>query len=470
MEHRHFYPVIPYLYFVFTQIQDLIAIPMWVGILLLLSAWLRQKFSVFQGGGKDYFIVLILKMACGILLGLVYQFYYGYGDTLRYFFSGSVIRDYFLQDPSAGWFFLFGNPDHVPPDLKEAALLIPYWKHQASALLVARISAVLSFLTLNSYYANSLIFSFFSFTGIWALYRTLQRYLPGQNPALRLSLLYLPSVLFWGSGLFKDPLTLGFSGWWIWSLNNVILSGGKKLKPWMIVLLASAGLFYLKVYILLVWIPFGIIWLVLERATLLTEKSKRRRFLLISLSIGLLLSGILVSFLTVFYPQFAWDLLMESIVANRNELLYTDKYYGGSGGSRFDIGEFDPTIWGIVKKVPAALFAALFRPSLLDIKSPIMLPAALENTVILFFALRWILRTSLRNLFSGLSARPALTAFFLFALFFSCFVGLSTSNFGTLLRYRLPSLPFFLAGLIALNSYGIKRKDQTSRPDIEEYH
>jgi hypothetical protein len=443
---------------VFTQLQDIIALPIWVGLLLLLAAWLRQKFSVFQGGGKDYFLVLLLKMICGILLGLVYQFYYGYGDTLRYFFSGSVIREYFLQDPSAGLFFLFGNPDQVPPDLKEASLLIPYWKHQASALLVARISAVLSLITLNSYYANSLFFSFFSFTGIWALYKTLDRFLPGQPLALRLSLLYLPSVLFWGSGLFKDPLTLGFSGWWIWAIHNLLFSKGKNIKAWTALLLASTGLFYLKVYILLVWIPFGILWMVLDKASSFTNASKRKRFLIVSLSFGVFASALIVSFLTIFYPQFAWDLLMESIVANRNELLFTDKYYGGSGGSRFDIGEFDPSVWGIVKKVPAALFAALFRPSLLDISSPIMLPAALENTVILFFALRWWIQTPLRHLFSGLSGRPALVSFFWFALFFSCFVGLSTSNFGTLLRYRLPSLPFFLAGLIALNSYGLKRK------------
>jgi hypothetical protein len=216
-------------------------------------------------------------------------------------------------------------------------------------------------------------------------------------------------------------------------------------------------LFFFKVYILLVWIPFALFWVIIDRASRIPNSKKRKLFLVNSLIIGLGLSGGLLTILTVFYPQFAWDLLMESIVANRNELLFTDKYYGGSGGSRFDIGEFDPTLSGMVGKIPQALFAALFRPSLLDGKSLIMIPSILENTLILFFVIRWIIRTPLSKLFSGLKGRPALQAFLLFSLLFSCFVGLSTSNFGTLLRYRLPSLPFFLTALIALNQYGVKR-------------
>lgn len=441
----------------FTQIQDLIAVPVWATLLLLLAAWMRTHLELFREGGKDFFPILLLKMFSGILLGIIYQFYYGYGDTLRYFFSGSVIRDYLLHDPEAGLLFLFGNTHEVPADLKEGALLIPYWTHQASALLVARISALLSLLTLNSYYANSLFFSFFSFTGIWALFRTLQYYLPDQNRWLRLAILYLPSLLFWGSGLFKDPLTIGLCGWWVWSLHVLIQSQGKTRLAWVFLILSATGLFFLKVYILLVWVPFAILWVLLDRASRIEHARKRKVFLFNALIVGLLLSAGLVSILTVFYPQFAWDLLMESIVANRNELLFTDKYYGGSGGSRFDIGEFDPSVSGVLSKIPAALFAALFRPSLLDGKSLIMIPALLENTLILFFVIRWVIRTPLSKLFSGISGRPALQAFFWYALFFSCFVGLSTSNFGTLLRYRLPSLPFFLAALIALNEYGVKR-------------
>src|SRR5690606_34854682 len=118
-------------------------------------------------------VLVSLKMTSGILLGMLYMWYYGYGDTLRYFFSGSVIADVIMRDPEAGIRLLFGGNSDVSPDMKEVSMLIPYWKHQASALTVAKLSALLSLITLDSYFANSLIFSFFSATGIWALYRML---------------------------------------------------------------------------------------------------------------------------------------------------------------------------------------------------------------------------------------------------------------------------------------------------------
>lgn len=442
----------------FTQIQDLWAVPVWGTLLLMLAVWLRKTVPLFAEGGKEYGVVLVLKLVSGMVLGALYQYYYGYGDTLRYFFSGSVMRGALLEDPSAGALFFFGDTGQVPPDLKETAMLIPYWKHQASALLVARISGLLSFLTLNSYYANSLFFSFFSFTGVWALYCTVLYYLPGQERWMKWAILYLPSLIFWGSGLFKDPLTLGLTGWWIWALHSWIQ---KRTQGWvslLVLVLASAGLFFLKVYILLVWIPFGILWVVLERGRKIQHPGKKKVFLTTSLFAGLGVAALLVTILTVFYPQFAWDLLMESIVANRNELLFTDKYYGGSEGSRFDIGEFDPSLGGILKKVPAGLFAALYRPGIIDLKSPIMLPAILENTLILLLTLRWLIRTPVRYWFEAMKGRPVLWVFLAYALFFSCFVGLSTSNFGTLLRYRLPSLPFFLVVIMALNIYGRRRE------------
>lgn len=437
----------------FAGIQDLIAVPVWGTLLLLLAVWLRSRFEVFQGERHHYLTLLILKLLSGILLGIIYMHYYGYGDTLRYFFSGSVMREVILQDPAAGFIFLFGSSEDVPPDLKETAMLIPYWKHQASALLIARISAVLSLLTWNSYYANTLFFSFFSFTGTWVLYKTLKYYLPQHAYALRYAVLYLPSLIFWGSGLFKDPLALGLTGWMIYSIHTLTVLKTRRLLPWLILLCCCIGLFYIKVYILLAWLPFVIIWLILEKAEKLKPSPRKRKsFLLISGISGLALTLMLVQILTTFYPQFALELLMESIVANRHELLYTDQYYSSGYGSRFDIGEFDASFTGILKKIPAGIFAALFRPGLWDIRSLIMIPAALENTLILFFFLRWIWNIRLAYLFSGLQGKPAILTFFVFSILFSCFVGLSTSNFGTMLRYRLPAIPFFLAGLIALSN------------------
>jgi len=434
----------------FFQIQDILMVPIWSVILITVSIYISKRWYLNTTDGRDFLWLVSLKMASGILLGVLYMWYYGYGDTLRYFFSGSVMADVMVRDPEAGIRLLLGGNSDLSPDMKEVSMLIPYWKHQASALTIAKISAVLSLLTLDSYFANSLIFSFISATGIWVLYRMLLYYLPEQKKTLRIGVLFMPSMIFWSSGVFKDPIAIGVMGWLLWSFHQWI----QKRKPPILILpllFATAYiLFVVKVYILLALLPFLAIAWAGNRAIQIENIRIRRRFKIIAGAIGIGLTIISIQFITAFYPQFAMELLIDSIVANRNELLYTDAYYTQGYGSRFDIGSFDASLSGIIQMLPSAFVSALFRPAIWDARSLIMLPAILENMVLFVWVLTWIVGSRIRNLFSGFKDKPIVSALFLFSLVFLCFVGLSTSNFGTMSRYRLPAMPFFIAGIACL--------------------
>jgi hypothetical protein len=47
---------------------------------------------------------------------------------------------------------------------------------------------------------------------------------------------------------------------------------------------------------------------------------------------------------------------------------------------------------------------------------------------------------------------PVLTMCFVFSLIFAISVGISSGNFGTLVRYKIPLMPFYLSGLYILQS------------------
>jgi len=444
----------------FLQFRDFLITPAWFILLILLALWIQNRFYPGHSEGRYWILLLSLKMISGILLGFLYMYYYGYGDTLRYYYTGSVLYEILLQDPQAALRLWLGSDHEVAPDMKETALLIPYWKHQASALFVGKISGCISLLTFNSYFANSLFFSFFSATGIWVLYRTLSFYLPENIKLLRISVLFLPSMIFWSSGLFKDPIAIGFMGWLLFAFHRIMEKKGSRILYVFIFIFSALLLFNIKVYILLAWLPFLIIWMVYGVSRKFVDPLVRRKFLKLASVCGLGLGVGLVQAITVYYPQFAIELLMDSIVSNRNELLYTEQYYESGYGSRFDIGNFDASWQGILSMIPSGLFAALFRPGLWDIRSLIMIPAALENTVILLWCFLWLTRGKISHLFAGLKGKPVLSLGFVFSLVFAIFVGLSTSNFGTMARYRLPAMPFFLAGLIALSAASKKNKPE----------
>ena len=76
-----------------------------------------------------------------------------------------------------------------------------------------------------------------------------------------------------------------------------------------------------------------------------------------------------------------------------------------------------------------------------------MLVTALENTVILIFFIYIFLKVGPINYISGTFSEPMSMFGFVFALIFSFAVGLTTANFGSLVRYKIPAMPFFLASI-----------------------
>jgi hypothetical protein len=106
-----------------------------------------------------------------------------------------------------------------------------------------------------------------------------------------------------------------------------------------------------------------------------------------------------------------------------------------------------------------AIFAALFRPTLLDTKNIVMAVSALENTVILIFCIILLIRLKFFGFFKLIKSHPLVLFSFIFSIFFALSVGVSISNFGTLVRLKIPCIPFFMASLVIVQSM-IKTKNK----------
>lgn len=105
----------------------------------------------------------------------------------------------------------------------------------------------------------------------------------------------------------------------------------------------------------------------------------------------------------------------------------------------------------MLKLAPAAINVSLFRPYLWEVKNPLMLLAAVESFCVLAFTLYVIWRK--KFLIFGALSNPNVIFTLIFSISFAFAVGVSTFNFGTLVRYRVPVAPFFLTALIIINAY-----------------
>jgi hypothetical protein len=119
-------------------------------------------------------------------------------------------------------------------------------------------------------------------------------------------------------------------------------------------------------------------------------------------------------------------------------------------GSVFNIGTIEPTLSGFLKKMPAGIVAALYRPFLWESRNFLMIFTAMESFLLLFVTLFVLWKTGFAFFIKTIFRDRFVFLCIFYALIFAALVGLSTSNFGTLARYRIPIIPFYLAGIVGI--------------------
>ena len=136
-------------------------------------------------------------------------------------------------------------------------------------------------------------------------------------------------------------------------------------------------------------------------------------------------------------------------------------------GSTYNIGEMDGTTQGLVRMVPAAINVTLFRPYLWEVNNAASFLACLESMFTLLFSLWIMLKIGFIHFFKQVFATPFLLGSFIFVLVFAAAVGLTSGNFGTLMRFKLPCMPFYYLILVAAY-YHSKRDKKLSLTALTE--
>src|SRR5687768_6040827 len=158
------------------ELRDFIVTPI-VLILIYTAAYIvRPKVTDVLTRGY-FFPALTLKIIGALALGLLYQFYYGGGDTFNFHTIGSrIIWEAFLDSPDKGFKLLFSHGEYVGETYAYASRI--YFYRDASSFFVIRIATVFDLLTFSSYGGTALLFAAFSFVGSWAFFIAMYRQAP----------------------------------------------------------------------------------------------------------------------------------------------------------------------------------------------------------------------------------------------------------------------------------------------------
>jgi len=390
----------------------------------------------------------MIKVFGGVVFALIFVYYYKFGDSFEYY-KGSVMLDKAFLDAPSDYFelLLHESSTNFPGHLKQYTDSLAYSDTSEEWFMVKLISP-LALITFNSYLVINLLLSLVSFWGGWKLFKVFSNILPNHKNLAFYTTFFIPSMVFWGSGLMKDTLTLAGINYLIYVLYFTLVK--KKGKPIFIVgvLIWFYITFTLKSYIILAFLPS--IFLMFYY----TYKSKIKSSIIRFVSTPIILIG----FLSVGF--FSLKSLSESSEKYSAEQLEWKvkgfhSWHTTLGGSAYSLGDIEYTPIGVISKIPAGLNVTFFRPYIWEARNPVVMLGAMESLILLILFLIILFKTKFRP-FSYLKNQYLLKALIAFILIFGFAVGFTSYNFGALGRYKMPVMSLFVFILVFI--YNKQRK------------
>jgi len=438
-----------------------------LAVLLVLG---RQKHQRIYANGPEqgprlYFAGFAYKVVFSYLFALVYFFYYGGGDTIAYFSNGLIMQRLFIDNP-AGFFRLFLAPsisweDYFTyfnnytgyPEMSLSA--------KANNHMVVKVSTLLNIAGLNNFFATSMVFGAIAYQFVWKFYRSFCSIVPGREKILGFVFLFFPSFVFWSSGIMKDTICVAAIAELVYVFYHGFIRRERKLRYLFSALVCMYLLFVIKPYLLLALVPGFLFWG--PFTWLRSLKSPLLRFLFFPFIILISGAGIYLFFRQGLESSSlgSTDEALRYASVVQQDLIRADQY----GENFIDIGAFDPTFSGVLSKVPIAVSVGLFMPFLWQARNPVMFMSGLENTFLLLMTLYFLFRTRIYGIFVYTFANPVLLFCITFSLATAFIVGLTTANFGALVRYKIPLLPFFISYFVILIDTMQRKKEEEEGDD-----
>ncbi len=447
------------------SILDFILTPMYMLIIYLVAYQIKAK-QIIRHPEYKYFVKgLTFKIFGGIAFALVYVFYYNGGDTHTYFLDSVVIGKMLFYKPMIGFSILANNltvENYAHFDWNT------YWPHlyvwkDPNTFTVVRYSVILTLLGAKTYIPTTILLSCLSYVGIWKLFQLFNKLYHTHTRYLAIAILFMPSFVFWGSGIMKDTYIIGATCWITYNFYQIFISNKKVTLNIVLFIMNFIIILNIKPYVMGCLIPSMLLWI--NQAYI--HKIKSALFKSIVFPFIILVIGFSGSFIFNEVSKSMGDYSSVDKVINKARVTQQDLLRESQYGSNsYDLGEINGSTSDILRIAPLAIFTTLYRPFVTEIGNPLMALSALENLSLLIFTIIIILKTKPVRMINILRQNPILQYSLIFSIMLAFGVGLATANFGALVRYKIPLVPFYFSALFLIYQISEKEKNQRRSKNI----
>ena len=424
-------------------------------ILLLLNRWKKKYYH--NSPLKKYIIpAFVLKAFCCVLLALLYEFYYGYSDAHNYFTGATDVWTATKENPLYGLELVLKPIEKCSPAAQIFATYMSNREFAYTTVNMFKTAGFIGMFCFGTYLPIALFICLLSFIGSWKIFKVFVEEFPAHYKKIALTCLFAPSFVFWGTNIMKDPLCIFGLGLSVSALYNMM----KGRFSFLQLLQLIAGAFIMlafKSYIFYIFCVAGAFSIYINLMT-----SKKVKFkILIRLAMFALF--FLVSILIIWQKNYLAEVLSSGFI---NEVTTIQSIQKEQGGSVYVLPNADDfSFFGILRTYFNSLNVALFRPYLWEVPNLIATANALESFIVLAFSVYLLIRLKIAGFFTFAFKNRVAAFALVFTLLLAPLAGLVSFNFGTLVRYKTPVVPFYYTYLIILY-YKTKEKNAEIRKPL----
>jgi len=417
-------------------------------IYLFLILIFIKKISFFANTNlknNTLYFLFFIKLVAAYCLFLVYTRYYtdrSTADIFKYFDDSTwLFKNVFSKSPINYLKIILGihtDQPYIHYELKQTQ----YWfkPHETNVFndnrTVIRFNLIIYLISLGYYHIHTLILCFLSFIGLTGIYKTFHKLFPNKTFILVFSIYFLPSVLFWGSGILKESILLFSVGIFIYQFTEMFIHKKKTISTLIWIIISFLMLTITKTYVILTLIPSIIAFISFKYF-----KKSRISVHFIVVHICSVAIALMVNFLV---PSLD---ILGNLVYKQHDFLNVAR--DTHAQSTIYVERLNNTFYSFLQFSPLAFINGMFRPSIIEINSVSYIPAIFESFILI---LGIVLLFKKRNKHLNQDQKSLV----FFSIFFSCFlallIGLVVPVLGAIVRYRVPYLPFlYSAILVSIN-------------------
>lgn len=278
--------------------NDLYLVPICLIIMYFFASIMRKKYK--DHPLQRYIMpALTIRFVSAIIYTLVIGYYYGFGDSHNYY-QGVLDMHKAVNDNSDILYDIYGKLKVEPTDPLYVYFrydnygFTQYYMLEPRNYTVSRFGLPFSLLFNRSFLCISFCISFFSFLGSWQILKMFYEMYPHLHKKLAYAILFLPSLLFWGVSLLKDPICVGAMGYFLFYAYTLFIKRKKFILSAVIMYLSGLLLFHTKPYILLCLAAVFLLWIFLRFRDRIEDRTLRS----ISTGMFVLIAGGAAFFLT----------------------------------------------------------------------------------------------------------------------------------------------------------------------------